>query len=113
MQRRPREPQPAEPDGTAKAARGAATPDSASPPDLASFEAMMLEIERITASLERGDLPLQDSLAAFERASLLTRQAQRLLEQAEDRLTRLVEGGPGEVLEVPFALDEPTGGRPQ
>jgi exodeoxyribonuclease VII small subunit len=98
MQRRPREPKPADPSPPEPAAGPA--------PDLASFEAMMLEIERIAASLERGDLPLQDSLAAFERASLLTKQAQRLLEQAEDRLTRLVEGGPGEVLEVPFSLDQ-------
>lgn len=96
MQRRPREPQPAE----------STKPDEATAPDLASFEAMMLEIERITASLERGDMPLQESLAAFERASLLTRNAQRLLEQAEERLSRLVEGGPGEVLEVPFSLEQ-------
>ncbi len=66
----------------------------------------MLEIERITASLERGDLPLAESLAAFERASLLTQRAQRLLEQAESRLTRLVEGRSGEVVEIPFSLEQ-------
>lgn len=113
MQRRPREPKPAETTTPETAAPTLAAPENANAPDLASFEAMMLEIERITASLERGDLPLQDSLAAFERASLLTQQAQRLLERAEDRLTRLVESGPGEVTEVPFSLDEPTGGRSQ
>lgn len=105
MQRRPREPKPAETTTPETAAPSPAALEQANAPDLASFEAMMLEIERITASLERGDLPLQDSLAAFERASLLTRQAQRLLEGAEDRLTRLVESGPGEVAEVPFSLE--------
>lgn len=113
MQRRPREPKPAETDATGTASAVQPAPGQTIAPDLASFEAMMLEIERITATLERGDLPLQDSLAAFERASLLTQQAQRLLEQAENRLTRLVESGPGEVTEVPFSLDEPTGGRSQ
>lgn len=66
----------------------------------------MAEIERITALLERGELPLQESLAAFERASRLTRDAQALLSQAELRLTRLVEGASGEVVEVPFSLEE-------
>lgn len=88
-------------------ARPPQEPEEARTPDeLASFESMMVEIERITASLERGDLPLAESLAAFERASLLTQKAQRLLEQAESRLTRLVEGQPGEVLEVPFSLEQ-------
>lgn len=95
MVRHTREPEPPE-----------AHPEPHTSDELASFESMMVEIERITASLERGDLPLQESLASFERASLLSQRAQRLLEQAEARLTRLVEGDPGEVIEVPFALEQ-------
>ena len=95
MARRTREPEPPEEHSEPRTAD-----------ELASFESMMAEIERITASLERGDLPLQESLASFERASLLSQRAQRLLEQAEARLTRLVEGGSGEVIEVAFALEQ-------
>lgn len=71
---------------------------------------MMAEVERITALLERGDLPLEQSLASFERATLLAQEAQRLLERAEGRLTRLIETGPGEVAEVPFELEGDSSG---
>jgi len=70
-----------------------------------TFEAMLAEVERITALLERGDLPLEQSLASFERATYLAQEAQRLLERAEGRLTRLIETAPGEVGEVPFDLE--------
>ncbi len=75
-----------------------------------TFEAMLAEVERITALLERGDLPLEQSLASFERATHLAQEAQRLLERAEGRLTRLIETGPGEVGEVPFDLDGESSG---
>jgi exodeoxyribonuclease VII small subunit len=75
----------------------------------------MAEIERITVALERGDLPLDEALEAFERASALARDAQGLLAAANARLTKLVAGPdrrPEEVdLELPTASTAPGLGR--
>lgn len=69
-----------------------------------SFEALMVEIDRLTALLERGDAPLEEALAAFERGMQLSRRAGAMLEQAEARLVRLMEVERGEVSEVPHDL---------
>ncbi len=82
-----------------------ATPE-ATTPQPRSFESLVSEIERITASLERGDLPLDQALSAFERANLLATEAQALLAAANARLTKLVSTGDKGVAEVPFELPE-------
>jgi len=69
-----------------------------------TFEALIGEIERLTALLERGDAPLEEALAAFERGMQLSRRAGAMLEQAEARLVRLMEVERGEVTEVPLDL---------
>lgn len=74
-----------------------------------SFEALISEIERLTTLLERGEAPLEEALAAFERGMQLSRRAGAMLEQAEARLVRLMEAERGEVAEVP--LDLATTGR--
>lgn len=69
-----------------------------------SFEALIGEIERLTTLLERGEAPLEEALAAFERGMQLSRRAGAMLEQAEARLVRLMEVERGEVGEVPIDL---------
>jgi len=71
-----------------------------------SFESLMAEIDRITVALERGDLPLDQALTSFERASVLTAEAQALLATANARLTKLVSTADKGVGEVPFELPE-------
>ena len=72
--------------------------------ELLSFEVLMQEIDRLTALLERGDIPLEEALAAFERGMALSKRAATMLEGAESRLVRLMEGDRGEVREVPLEL---------
>jgi len=72
--------------------------------DELSFEALMQEIDRLTALLERGDVPLEESLSAFERGMALSARAAKMLEGAESRLVRLMEGERGEVREVPLEI---------
>jgi exodeoxyribonuclease VII small subunit len=71
-----------------------------------SFESLMAEIERITLALERGDLPLDQALSSFERASSLAHEAQQLLAAANSRLTKLVQNPDRSVSETPFQLPE-------
>ena len=65
-----------------------------------SFEEAMKRIEKIVADLEKGDLPLEESLDRFEEAVKLARSCQEKLEKAEARISKLVREG-----ESGFALE--------
>jgi exodeoxyribonuclease VII small subunit len=58
-----------------------------------TFEEAMKRIEEIVAGLEKGDLPLDESLDRFEEAVKLARACQEKLEKAEARITKLVRTG--------------------
>ena len=64
-----------------------------SEPGTSSFEEAMAELEALVAQMEGGDLSLDDSLKAFERGVMLTRQCQEALTQAELRVKTLTESG--------------------
>ncbi|MFN3884222.1 MAG: exodeoxyribonuclease VII small subunit [Rhodocyclaceae bacterium] len=58
----------------------------------ASFEAALQELERLVQTLEAGNLPLEDSLAAFERGMALLKFCQETLSAAEQRIRILDDG---------------------
>lgn len=60
---------------------------SAATPD---FEKALGDLEAIVEQLEQGDLPLDESLQAFERGVTLTRQCQVALRQAEQKVEILL-----------------------
>lgn len=64
--------------------------DQSPPP----FEQLLSELESIVATLEKGDLTLEASLAAFERGVTLTRACREALETVEQRVRILTEGRP-------------------
>jgi exodeoxyribonuclease VII small subunit len=74
---------------TPKAAKEA-TPD---------FETAMRDLEELVARLEQGDLPLEESLAAFERGVLLTRTCQNALKEAEQKVEILLKKAGEPVIE--------------
>jgi exodeoxyribonuclease VII small subunit len=62
-----------------------------------NFEASLAALEKIVRQLERGDLPLEESLKLFEQGVKLSRECQERLSQAERRvelLLRDTEGRP-------------------
>jgi exodeoxyribonuclease VII small subunit len=63
-----------------------AAPD-ASP--VADFEASLEALEQLVEQMERGDMGLEESLAAYERGVGLYRRCQAALEQAELRVKLL------------------------
>jgi exodeoxyribonuclease VII small subunit len=71
-----------------------------------SFEASLQELERIVKELERGDLPLEQSLALFESGMQLSADCKRQLEEAESRVEILMRKG-AEVVAVPFDPEKP------
>jgi exodeoxyribonuclease VII small subunit len=58
-----------------------------------NFEEAMKRIEKIVADLEKGELPLDESLDRFEEAVKLARACQEKLEKAEARIAKLVRTG--------------------
>jgi exodeoxyribonuclease VII small subunit len=71
----------------------------------ADFEAAMRDLEAIVERLEQGDLPLEESLAAFERGILLTRSCQAALKDAEQKVEILLKKSGESVVET-FNPDE-------
>ncbi len=65
-----------------------ATKPRDTPPD---FELAMRDLEALVEQLERGDLPLEESLAAFERGVMLTRTCQLALKEAEQKVEILLK----------------------
>ena len=60
-------------------------------PDVAalSFEKALAELEGIVQRLERGDVPLEESVAIYERGEALKRRCEELLRQAEARVEKI------------------------
>lgn len=71
-----------------------------------NFEASLEELERIVKELEKGDLPLEQSLAIFETGMRLSAECKRQLEEAESRVEILMKKG-SEIVAVPFNPEKP------
>jgi exodeoxyribonuclease VII small subunit len=78
------------------------TSDAAKSPP--SFEQALAELESLVDTLERGELTLDESLAAFERGVGLTRACQKALDEAEQKVQILTGKTADEALE-PFDED--------
>jgi exodeoxyribonuclease VII small subunit len=67
-----------------------ASPGQAATPD---FEQSLAALEALVGKLERGDLPLAESLALFEQGVSLTRQCHTQLADARQRVEILLRDG--------------------
>ena len=54
-----------------------------------SFEDALRELEAIVTSLERGDVSLDDAIAAFERGTALKAHCQKRLEEARMKVEQI------------------------
>jgi exodeoxyribonuclease VII small subunit len=70
-----------------------------------AFEEALAELESIVDTLEKGDLTLEQSLAAFERGVKLTRTCQKALDKAEQKVRILTEKSV-DAEPQPFQADE-------
>jgi exodeoxyribonuclease VII small subunit len=69
------------------------------------FETAMRDLEELVERLEQGDMPLEESLAAFERGVMLTRACQIALKEAEQKVEILLKKA-GEPAVEDFTPDE-------
>ena len=54
-----------------------------------SFEQALEALERIVDDLERGDVPLDESIRIYERGEALKAHCDRLLKSAEDKVEKI------------------------
>ena len=73
-----------------------------------SFEDALRELETIVASLERGDVSLDDAISAFERGTALKAHCQARLEEARMKVEqiRVPAEGAAPNSAAPFSADE-------
>ncbi len=56
-----------------------------------SFENNMENLEKIVTELENGDLNLDESISKFEEGIKISKQCNKILEEAENKITILLE----------------------
>lgn len=61
------------------------------------FEKALQELEEIVRRLERGDVPLEDSIAIYERGEALKKHCEALLKHAQARIDKITTNPSGEV----------------
>lgn len=70
------------------------------------FEDAMKRLEEIVQSLEEGDVPLEDALRVFEEGMGLVKFCSNKLEEAQRKVTLLVQESGGGQTQVPFEPEE-------
>lgn len=60
----------------------------------ASFESSLEALESLVNRMENGDLTLEESLKSFEQGIALTRQCQKALDEAEQKIEILTSNEP-------------------
>lgn len=65
-----------------------------------TFEQSLARLDEIVRKMERGDAALDEALALFEEGTALAARCNRLLDDAELRVTQLTKGADGAPVET-------------
>lgn len=71
-----------------------------------SFEQSIARLQEIVSALEKGDAPLADSLKLFEEGTKLVSSCTAMLDQAEQKVVKLVKSADGTPREEPFEEEQ-------
>lgn len=71
-----------------------------------NFEKALAELEQIVARLEKGGMPLNESLGLFEKGVKLARFLRLELDKAEKKVEILLKDEKGEIRAQDFNLEE-------
>ena len=67
-----------------------------------SFEQSMARLEQIVRAMERGDVALEESLKLFQEGTELVRSCQKLLDEAQLQVKRIMTASDGSPVEEEF-----------
>lgn len=71
-----------------------------------TFEENMRRLEQIVRSMERGDVPLEESLKLFREGTALVEACGKLLDEAEMQVKRITTAADGSPVEEDFTHDD-------
>ena len=69
---------------------------------MATFEESLKQLEKIVEQLERGDLPLEESIRLFENGVKLSSACKQELDAAEAKVQILIKERDGSMRSEPF-----------
>ena len=75
-------------------------------PQNQTFEASMARLEQIVRAMERGDVALEESLKLFQEGTELVRNCQKLLDEAQLQVKKIMAAPDGSPVEE-VLQDEP------
>lgn len=67
-----------------------------------TFEESMARLEQIVRAMERGDAPLEESLKLFQEGTELVRSCQKLLDEAQLQVKKIMTAPDGSPVEEDF-----------
>ena len=67
-----------------------------------TFEASMARLEQIVRAMERGDVPLEESLKLFQEGTELVQRCQKLLDEAQLQVKKIMVAQDGSPVEEDF-----------
>jgi exodeoxyribonuclease VII small subunit len=70
---------------------------------LQNFEESLKKLEGIVAQMERGDVPLEESIKLFEEGTKLAENCKQQLAEAEGKVEILIQQRNGAMKREPFA----------
>ena len=68
-----------------------------------TFEESMVRLEQIVRAMERGDVPLEESLKLFQEGTELVRTCGKLLDEAQLQVNKIITAADGSPVEEVFA----------
>lgn len=71
-----------------------------------SFEENMQRLEQIVRAMERGDVPLEESLKLFQEGTALVESCGKLLDEAELQVKKIAVAADGTPVEEEFLEEE-------
>jgi len=67
-----------------------------------SFEDAIRELEQIVGEIERGEVPLEESLVKYERGTFLLQHCQNILNEAEKQIEQIGKAPDGSLKTSPL-----------
>lgn len=70
-----------------------------------TFEESMQRLEQIVRAMERGDVPLEESLKLFQEGTELVRSCGKLLDEAQLQVKKIMTAQDGSPIEEDFSYE--------
>ena len=70
-----------------------------------TFEENMTRLEQIVRTMERGEAPLEESLKLFQEGTELVRSCEKLLEDAQMQVNKIMVAADGSPVEEDFPYE--------